>query len=81
MAKFKVGDKVRYVDEAGHRSNPCYYPAVGTIGEIKDVVDVVDVLGVNYWVQWPEGTTSYNDYWCCGQHRLELVTEGGTADA
>lgn len=78
MAKFKVGDKVRYVDEAGHRINPRYYPAVGTIGEI---VGVIGVAGGDYWVQWPEGTTSNDDYWCCGHHRLELVTEGGDQDA
>ena len=76
MGKFKIGDKVRYVDEAGHKTHPEYYPAVGTVGEIKATDDLGDS-----WVQWPEGTTSYNDYWRCGHRRLELVTEGGTADA
>ena len=78
MEKFKVGDKVRIVDEEGHGRYPRYYPEVGTIGEIKDVIGVA---GEYYWVQWPKGTTSCDDCWCCGHHRLELVTEGGTADA
>ena len=76
MAKFKIGDKVRYVDEAGHKTYPNYYPAVGTIGEIKHFDDIGDP-----WVQWPKGTTSLGDCWCCGRHRLELVTEGGISDA
>lgn len=76
MAKFKIGDKVRYVDKAGHRRSPAYYPAVGTIGEIKQIDDLGDP-----WVQWPKGTTSLDDYWCCGHHRLEIVTEGDNQDA
>lgn len=76
MGKFKIGDKVRFIDSDKHEQYPEYYPEVGTIGEIQRIDDAGDP-----WVQWPAGTTSYSDCWCCNPERVELVTEGGGPDA
>lgn len=51
MSKFKVGDKVRFTDAECHRSDPCYYPPVGTIGTI-----VSDEMSSTPFIKWDEWT-------------------------
>lgn len=67
MSKFNIGDTVKYIG-AIHDSFPEFYPAIGTIG----VIDRIDT-DQGYWVQWPTGTTSSSDCWCCKKSDLELV--------
>ena len=76
MAKFKIGDKVRFVDEEGHKKYQYCYPPVGTVGEITRID-----RGKFLRVQWPHGSTSFDDSWYCEEQRLEIVTEGGISDA
>lgn len=66
MSKFNVGDKVRYVNTE-HADFPDFFPLYGTIGEI------IEDCGDNYWVQWPKGSTSNDDCWCCEESDLEAV--------
>lgn len=66
MSKFNVGDKVRYVNTE-HADYPDFFPLYGTIGEI------IEDCGDNYWVQWPKGSTSNDDCWCCDESDLEPV--------
>lgn len=67
MTKFKVGDRVRFIDEDAHLRFPRYYPAVGTIGIVYEAEDE------GYYVEWPDGTTSYDDYWFAAEPCLELA--------
>ncbi len=64
--KFKVGDKVKYIN-TDHAERPDFYPLYGTIGEIKED------CGNNYCVQWPKGSTSDDDCWCCDESDLEAI--------
>lgn len=72
VKEIKVGDKVRFVDEAAHISYPEWYPPVGTIGVVKMVNRRHSIL-----VQWPEKSTSRDDDWFCDVTWVELVTKGG----
>ncbi len=82
MGKFKVGDKVRYIDKANHEAQPQYYPEVGTIGEIKNIKPLGDGLDREvFFIQWPNGTTSRDDRWYSSEYSIELVTEGDDQDA
>lgn len=72
MENIKVGDRVRFVDEAAHLELPEYYPSVGTIGKVIRVVDDESLI-----VKWPYGSTSGDGEWYCEIAWLELVTEGG----
>lgn len=69
MSEFKVGDKVKFLSEELHEETPEYYPLVGTVGE------VVDHEKDGCWIEWPEGTTSYDDCWWSENVYLELVSE------
>lgn len=63
----KVGSKVRMIDEEVHRSKPWRFPDVGTVGTVTEV-------GFHtHLVQWPEGSTSRTDKWCCNDTRLEVL--------
>lgn len=63
----KVGSKVKMIDEELHRSKPWCFPDVGTIGTVTEV-------GFHtHLVQWPEGSTSRIDKWCCDDTRLEVL--------
>ena len=66
MGKFKVGDKVKYIN-TDHAEHPDFYPLYGTIGEIKED------CGDSYCVQWPKGSTSDDDCWCCNESDLEAI--------
>lgn len=65
MNQFKKGDKVRFIDEAAHRDNPGWFPAVGTIGTHN---------GDGSMVQWPAGSTSQDDLWCCESGQIVKYT-------
>lgn len=67
MSKFNVGDKVKYVGKK-HKDSPEFYPPVGTIGTV-----VQDVDGIDYYIQWPKGSTSGKDCWYCNKNNIELV--------
>ena len=63
----RVGSKVRMIDEEGHRNNPWCFPNVGTVGTVTEV-------GLPaHLVQWPKGTTSGTDEWCCNDTRLKVL--------
>ena len=70
---FKVGDRVRYLNEEKHLSNPEFYPTTGTVGTVS-IIDEEDALDFAY-VQWPEGSTSGDDFWWCTREDIEPVTE------
>ena len=66
MSKFNVCDKVKYIGP-DHAEHSDFYPLYGTIGEIKEAYDDY------YWVQWPKGSTSDDDYWSCEEINLEAI--------
>lgn len=63
----KVGDKVRMIDDKGHRSKPWRFPDIGTVGTVTEVGFHIHL------VQWPEGSTSRTDEWDCDDTRLEVL--------
>lgn len=70
VPSFKAGDKVKFLglseDEALVGSQ--FYPPVNTVGE------VVEVLSPEFcFVQWPKGTTSWQDKWWCNYEHLEVL--------
>lgn len=52
-----MGDYVMFIDREKHEIWPMHYPKVGTIGV------VIYELGESIQIQWPRGTTSFNDCW------------------
>ena len=66
MSKFNVGDKVKFIN-TDYTERSDFYPLYGTIGEIKED------CGGSYWVQWPKGSTSDDDCWCCDESDLEAI--------
>lgn len=50
MSKFKVGDVVRFIDEAGRKKYPNTFPPFGTVGRVTEVDGGTDRL--LYTVQW-----------------------------
>ena len=71
--EYKVGDKVRYLNERKHLTEPEYYPAPGTVGTVS-IIDEEDAQN-DLHVQWPEGSTSIDDWWWCSREDVEPVTE------
>jgi hypothetical protein len=63
----KIGSKVKMINEEAHKNNPQWFPNVGTVGT------VTEVWFPNYLIQWPKGTTSKTDKWCCDNTRLEVL--------
>ena len=63
----KVGSKVRMINSELHNENPRWFPAVGTVG----IVRKLDYI--NCEVQWPKGTTSWQDKWWCNYEHLEVL--------
>lgn len=63
----KVGSKVRMIDGEPHNENPQWFPAVGIVG----IVRKLDSSNCN--VQWPYGTTSWQDKWWCNYEHLEVL--------
>ena len=63
----KVGSKVRMIKGTAYKDNPEWYPDAGTVGT------VTEVWFPNYLIQWPKGTTSETDKWCCDNTRLEVL--------
>ncbi len=69
MHKFKVGDKVVFINAQKHESLRSFYPVVGTVGTVKEIdenaidkkgllIDWGDARGIEDWV---DGTKSW---WC-----------------
>lgn len=67
------GKKVRFTNESLHKQCPGWFPVCGTIGTI------MPPLKGSISVQWPSGSTSYDDRWSCPLHSLELVEDGTTS--
>lgn len=63
----KVGSKVRMIDGELHNEKPQWFPAVGTVG----IVRKLDYI--NCEVQWPKGTTSWQDKWWCNYEHFEVL--------
>ena len=63
----KVGSKVGMIDGELHNEKPQWFPAVGTVG----IVRKLDYI--NCEVQWPKGTTSWQDKWWCNYEHLEVL--------
>ncbi len=63
----KAGSKVRMIKGVAHKNNPLWYPDAGIVGT------VTEVWFPNYLIQWPKGTTSETDKWCCDNTRLEVL--------
>lgn len=72
--EYKTGDKVRYLNASKHRTDPAYYPEVGTVGTVTifDEEDTPECM----FVQWPEGSTSLDDLWWCHRKDVEPVEDG-----
>ena len=69
MSKFKVGDRVRATSTELHNACPNQYPEVNTIGRVVATEIGGDVL----MIQWPLGSTSDDDHWCCLSDVVELI--------
>lgn len=63
----KVGSKVRMIDGELHNEKPQWFPVVGTVGIVRNLCDI------NCDVQWPKGTTSWQDKWWCSYEHLEVL--------
>lgn len=64
----KVGDKVRFTSSEMHEIAPDFYPEPGTVGVIRQT----EKRG-GFWVQWPIGTTSQDDFFHAATCNLELA--------
>ena len=63
----QVGDKVRMIDDDLHLIDPECNPIAGTVGVVEKIDSFVCL------VQWPNGTTSYNDKWYHTYNELEVL--------
>nr|DAH17018.1 MAG TPA: hypothetical protein [Caudoviricetes sp.] len=63
----QVGDKVRMIDDDLHLIDPECNPVAGTMGVVEKIDSFVCL------VQWPNGTTSYNDKWYHTYNELEVL--------
>lgn len=63
----KIGSKVRMINGKLHNENPRWFPVVGTVGIVRNLCDI------NCDVQWPKGTTSWQDKWWCNYEHLEVL--------
>ena len=63
----KIGSKVMMIDEESHKLLPNHYPDVGTVGIVMKVDFHI------YFIQWPKGSTSENDIWCCEDIQLKVL--------
>lgn len=68
----RIGDKVIYINNENHQREPDKYPAEDTEGTIIDV-EVTNT--VEFYVQWPAGSTSGDDKQYAYPCDLELVDE------
>ena len=64
----RVGSKVRMIDDKAHNENPRWFPVIGTVGVVTGELDYI-----NCEVQWPKGTTSWQDKWWCNYEHLEVL--------
>lgn len=64
----KKGDSVRYIGKNGHKNSPEYYPAKDVVGK---VIKVCSDLTCD--IQWPKGSTSWNDRWYADWCNLEVL--------
>lgn len=63
----KIGSKIRMINGKLHNENPRWFPVVGTVGVVRNLCDI------NCDVQWPKGTTSWQDKWWCNYEHLEVL--------
>lgn len=63
----KIGSKIRMINGKLHNENPRWFPVVGTVGIVRNLCDM------NCDVQWPKGTTSWQDKWWCNYEHLEVL--------
>lgn len=76
MIKFDntmFGKQVRFINAEVHENEPDFYPAPGTIGTIVPIDE--DFEKAKFLVQWPSGSTSWNDKWQCDEDLIEFVPE------
>lgn len=64
----KKGDSVRYINELGHKKTPEYFPTKNVVGKVIKVCS-----NDNYYVQWPDGSTSNDDRWYAAWSNLEVL--------
>ena len=64
----RVGSKVRMIDDKAHNENPRWFPVIGTVGVVTGELDYI-----NCEVQWPKGTTSWQDKWWCNYEHPEVL--------
>lgn len=65
---YKSGDHVVFIgDRGGRRPNPIWYPEIGTVGVVIKPSGKDEV-----YVQWPDGSTSDEGRWYCGNDFIEL---------
>lgn len=64
----KKGDKVRFTCAMMHEFCPEFYPEPGTVGVIEQEAK----LG-GFWIQWPKGSTSRDDYYHAATCDIELA--------
>ena len=65
----KVGSKVRMINDKAHNENLRWFPVVGTVGVVTGELDDYN----DYEIQWPKGTTSWQDKWWCNYEYLEVL--------
>lgn len=73
MGMYNTGDKVKFKNAAAHEQFPGIYPAAGTVGTVVGIAHAEPGggKGGTVDVQWPAGSTSYNDLWCAAVCDLE----------
>jgi hypothetical protein len=64
----KVGEMVRFINDAEHTATPQFYPEVGVKGIVTDIIGPEEVR-----VQWPEGSTKPDGNWCVDLSCLERI--------
>ena len=74
MSKFKVGDKVVFLNADKHKKMRCFYPAVGSIGVVEKVGEYDDDDNVK--VDWGEAeeleTVQHKKSWWCNEKDIKL---------
>lgn len=74
--KFKVSDKVRFLDKRGLHAKYSYAcPEKGTVGTVVAYAPYDLNLGQDYLIQWEIGSTSIDDKWHVYNNDIELISE------
>lgn len=63
MNNYQPGDLVEFIDLERHATRPQYFPPLQTVGTVTDVAATLSDGSQILLVQWPSGSTSFDDKW------------------